>query len=118
MTDSAAHDGARLRKGMIDGNNTAASVWADTACRSQANEDYLDKYGKVRRIHRKKPSGKPMMKRTASANAQKSGVHARVERVFAYQKGSMALVIRASDLARARAAITLAKMGYNMRRWC
>jgi IS5 family transposase len=80
--------------------------------------DYLDKYGKVSRIHRKKPRGKPMPKRTARANAKKSAVRARVEHVFAYQKGAMGLVIRTIGLARARAAITLANMGYNMRRWC
>lgn len=88
VTDAAAHDGARLREGLIDRKNTAASVWADTAYRSQANKDYLDKYGKVSRIHRKKPRGKPMPKRTARANAKKSAVRARVEHVFAYQKGN------------------------------
>lgn len=118
ITDAAAHDGARLREGLIDRNNTAASVWADTAYRSQANEEYLEKYGKVSRIHRKKPRGKPMAKRTARANAKKSAVRARVEHVFAYQKGPMGLVVRTIGLARARAAITLANMGYNMRRWC
>jgi IS5 family transposase len=118
VTDAAAHDGARLREGLIDSDNTAASVWADTAYRSQANEDYLEKYGKVSQIHRKKPRGKPMPKRTARANAKKSAVRARVEHVFAYQKGPMALVIRTIGLARARAAITLANMGYNMKRWC
>ena len=41
-----------------------------------------------------------------------------VEHVFAYQKGPMGLLVRTIGLARARAAITLANMGYNMRRWC
>ncbi len=83
VTDAAAHDGARLREGLIDPNNTAGSVWADTAYRSQANENYLERYGKVSQIHRKKPRGKPMPKRTARANARKAAVRARVEHVFA-----------------------------------
>ena len=38
VTDVAAHDGARLRKGLIDRENTASGVWADTAYRSAKNE--------------------------------------------------------------------------------
>ena len=38
VTDAAAHDGARLREGLIDPVNTASDVWADTAYRSSANE--------------------------------------------------------------------------------
>ena len=59
-----------------------------------------------------------MPKRTARANARKSAVRARVEHVFAYQKGPMGLLIRTIGLTRAKAVITLANMGYNMRRWC
>jgi transposase, IS5 family len=118
VTDAAAHDGARLREGLIDPNNTASGVWADSAYRSQANEDYLRGIGKVSRIHRKKPKGKPMPRRTAKANAAKSAVRAHVEHPFAHQKGVMGLMIRTIGLARAEAAVTLANMSYNMKRWC
>ena len=56
-TDAAAHEGARLRQGLIDPANTASQVWADTAYRSATNERFLDKAGKVSRIHHKKPRG-------------------------------------------------------------
>jgi transposase, IS5 family len=58
VTDAARHDGALLAK-LIDPNNTAGDVWADTAYRSQANEKFLA--GRLLRsqIHRKKPKGKP-----------------------------------------------------------
>jgi len=118
ITDAAAHDGARLREGLIDPENTASDVWADTAYRSAENERFLQRIGKVSRIHRKKPKGKPMPKRTAKANAKKSEVRAHVEHPFAHIKGPMRLVIRTIGLARAKAAITLANMGYNMKRWC
>jgi transposase, IS5 family len=122
VTDAAAHDGARLREGLIDPNNTASDVWADTAYRSQANEDYLANIGKVSRIHRKKPQGKPqgkpMSRRTARANARKSAIRSRVEHPFAVLKGTMGLVIRTIGKCRADAAITLAVMAYNMKRWC
>jgi transposase, IS5 family len=118
VTNAAAHDGARLREGLIDPENTASDVWADTAYRSKANETYLAGIGKVSRIHRKKPRGKPMPARTAKANAHKSAVRAHVEHPFAHLKGPMRLVIRTIGLARAKAAITLANMGYNMKQWC
>lgn len=118
VTDAAAHDGARLREGLIDPNNTASDVWADTAYRSQANEAYLADIGKVSRIHRKKPQGKPMPRRIARANARKSVIRAKVEHPFAVIKGTMGLVIRTIGKLRAEAAVTFAAMGYNMKRWC
>lgn len=117
-TDAAAHEGARLREGLIDPANTASDVWADTAYRSATNERFLDKAGKVSRIHHKKPRGKPMPQAIARANANKSRIRVRVEHVFAEQKDRMGLFIRTIGIARAEAAITLANMAYNMKRWC
>ncbi|HSM19945.1 MAG TPA: IS5 family transposase [Hyphomicrobiales bacterium] len=118
VTDAAAHDGARLREGLIDPNNTASDVWADSAYRSAENERFLEKLGKVSRIHRRKPPRRPMPRRTARANAAKSTVRAHVEHPFAHQKGPMGLVVRTVGLARATATVTLANMAYNMKRWC
>jgi len=118
VTDASAHDGARLREGLIDPSNTASDVWADTAYRSAENERFLAGLGKVSRIHRRKPKGRPMPKRTARANARKSAVRAHVEHPFAHQKGPMGLVIRTIGIARATAAVTLVNMAYNMKRWC
>lgn len=117
-TDAAAHDGARLREGLIDPSNTASDVWADTAYRSTENERYLEGIGKLGRIHRRKPPGRPMPRHQARANAAKSAMRAHVEHPFAHQKGVMGLVIRTIGLARASAAVTLANMAYNMKRWC
>ena len=64
----------------------------------------------VSRIHRRKPRGRPMPKRTRRANAAKSTVRSKVEDVFAHQKARMGMTIRTIGLARARAAITLANM--------
>src|ERR1700744_2285116 len=91
-TDASRHDGAVLPE-LIDRNNTASEVWADTAYRSQANEKYLPAPLLRSQIHRKKPRGKPMPRRTARANGRKSKVRAAVEHVFARQKGPMGLLI-------------------------
>jgi transposase, IS5 family len=48
-TDAASHEGRRLREGLLDKSNTAASVWA-------ANEAFLARSGFISRVHRKKPA--------------------------------------------------------------
>ncbi len=115
VTDRAHFDGRMLRD-VVTNDNTASDVWADTAYRSQANEKRLRRQGRVSRIHRKKPRGKPMPERTARANAAKSKVRARVEHVFARQKDQMGLFIRTIGIKRAEAKITLANLAYNMHR--
>ncbi len=117
VTDAAAHDGARLREGLVDPTNTASDVWADTAYRSAANEAFLEARGKVSRIHRKKPRGKPLPRHTARANARKSAVRATIEHVFAQQKDRMNLVVRSIGIERARATIVMANIAYNLGRW-
>ena len=101
---------------LIDRNNTAGDVWADTAYRSQANEKYLADRLLRSQIHRKKPKGKPMLRRIARANNRKSKVRAAVEHVFARQKGPMGLFIRTIGIARATTKIGLANLVYNMKR--
>jgi IS5 family transposase len=115
VTDAARFDGKMLRD-VVTKDNTASDVWADTAYRSQANEKWLKRQGRVSRIHRRKPRGKPMPERTAKANAAKSKIRARVEHVFAHQKDKMGLFVRTIGLARAEAKITLANLAYNMHR--
>ena len=114
-TDAAAHDGARLRD-LIDPENTASAVWADTSYRSARNEAPLAGRGLVSRLHRKKPRGRPMAARSRRANARKSAVRAAGEHVFAHQKGPMGLVVRTIGPARAQVKIGLANLAYNMRR--
>jgi IS5 family transposase len=115
-TDAAAYEGARLREGLLDKTNTASSVWADTAYRSAANEEFMQKNGFVSRVHRKKPKGKPMPDATRRANAEKSKVRSRVEHVFAAQKDRMGLFVRTIGIARTRVKIGMANLVYNFKR--
>jgi transposase, IS5 family len=91
-------------------------VWADTAYRSKANEDFLAKNGFVSRIHRRKPPGRPMPETRRRANALKSKVRSRVEHVFAAQKDKMDLFVRTIGIARATMKIGMANIVYNMKR--
>lgn len=114
-TDGARFDGRMLRD-VVTKDNTSSDVWADTAYRSQSNERWLKRQGRVSRIHRRKPRGKPMPAHVRRGNAAKSRVRARVEHVFAHQKNKMGLFIRTIGLKRAEARITLANLAYNMHR--
>jgi len=115
VTDGARFDGRMLRD-VVTNDNTASDVWADTAYRSRSNEAWLKSIGRVSRVHRKKPKGKPMPTRTARANAVRSTVRARVEHVFARQKDQIGLFIRTIGIVRADAKITLANLAYNIDR--
>ena len=116
VTSASANDGARLREGLVQRNNTSGDVWGDTAYRSAENEKWLKGKGLRSRIHRKKPNGRPMSARTAKSNGRKSAVRSKVEHVFAHQKTRMGLAIRTIGLDRAEATVTLANMAYNMGR--
>ena len=116
VTDAATHEG-RLLRDLVNTNNTASDVWADTAYRSKGNEAWLAARGRRSQIHHKKPKGKPMPRPMARANAKKSAVRARVEHIFAHQKDRMGLFIRTIGQVRAEAKIGLANLAYNLQRF-
>lgn len=116
VTDASRHDGRMLRRGLLDSTNTGTTVWADSAYRSQANEDFMERHGFRSQVHHRKPKGRPMAAHIRRGNAARSSVRAAVEHVFAHQKGPMALCVRTIGLARARAKIGLANLTYNIRR--
>ncbi len=118
VTGASAHDGARRREDLIDPNDTACDVRADSACRSAENERFLAGMGKVSRIHPRKPKGRPMPKRTVRANAARSAVRAFLEHPFAHRKGPMGPVMRTVGLARGTAAARFATIAYTLKRWC
>ena len=115
VTPASSPDGAKLPD-LLDKNNTAGSVWADTAYRSKKNEAHMEKNGFVSQVHRKKPKGKPMPERTSGANGRKSQIRAHVEHVFAVRKGPMALFIRTIGIERAGTTIGMANLVHNMKR--
>ena len=115
-TDAAAHEGSRLREGLLDKTNTASAVWGDTAYRSATNEAFMAENGFASRIHRKKPANRPMSRTVRRANNAKSAIRAGVEHVFAEQKDRMDLFIRTIGLPRATIKIGLANLVYNLKR--
>jgi transposase, IS5 family len=113
VTHAARHDGSQLAA-LLDTDNAASGVWADTAYRSKANLRLLDRRRLVAQFQRVKPRGRPMSPHIARGNATRAQVRARVEHVFAAQKHRMGLVIRTVGQLRAAAKIALANLTYNM----
>ena len=115
VTHAAAHDGAQLAA-VLDPDNTASGVWADTAYRSKDNLAMLTRRGLVERLQRSKPRGRPMAPNVRRGNAKRAKVRVHVEHVFAVQKRRLGLVIRTVGKARAAAKVGLANLVTNMLR--
>ena len=115
VTNAAAHD-SRPFEGLLDPNNTASKVWADTAYRSARNEAAMAKRSRVSMVHFRQPKGRPLPARHAKANAARSAVRSAIEHVFAGQKHRMKLFVRTVGLARAKVKIGMANLAYNFTR--
>ena len=116
VTSAAAHDGAQLRN-VVTRDNTASTVWADSAYRSKSNEEWLARNGLKSDIHQRKPKGRSMPEAMSKANGRRSKVRSAVEHVFARQKDKMKLFIRTIGISRARVKIGMANIAYNMLRY-
>jgi transposase, IS5 family len=115
VTDAASHDGRQLGR-LLDPDNTASGVWADTAYRSAANVALLVRRGLVPQFQRAKPRGKPMSAHIARGNATRARSRVAIEHVFAAQKCRLGLLVRTVGLARATTKLGLANLVTNMRR--
>ena len=115
ITHAAAYDGGQLGA-VLDRDNTASDVWADTAYRSAANLALLERRGLKPQFQRKKPRGKKMPAHIARGNATRARVRSRVEHVFAAQKCRLGLIVRTIGMTRARVKIGLANLAYNFTR--
>jgi IS5 family transposase len=116
VTDAAVHD-SQVVEDILDQDNTASDVWADSAYRSAEIEAKLKKKGLNSRIHRKGHRNKPLSEREKQGNTTRSKVRARVEHVFGAQSNDMGgTLVRSIGLVRARARIGLKNLAYNMRR--
>jgi transposase, IS5 family len=116
VTAAAAHDGAQLRN-VVQKDNTASTVWAETAYRSKTNEKWMQAKGHTSDVHQKKPKNKPMPQAMSKANGRRSKVRAAVEHVFARQKDKMKLFVRTIGMARATLKIGMTNIAYNMLRF-
>ncbi len=116
VTDAAVHD-SQVVEDILDPNNTASEVWADSAYRSAAIEATLKDKGLNSRVHRKGYRNRPLSEREKRGNTTRSKVRARIEHIFGAQSNDMGgTLVRSIGLVRAKARIGLKNLAYNMRR--
>ena len=116
VSSASVHDSQKLDD-VLDANNTASGVWADSAYRSAETEAKLATRGMTSHIHRRGSRGKPLTAREEAANKTRSKVRARVEHVFGNQQGSMGgKFVRTIGIVRAAVKIGMQNLAYNMRR--
>ena len=115
-SEASLHDSQKFDE-LIDTDNTASDIWADSAYRSEKAERKLEEKGLRDHIHYKGRRGKPLDERRKRANKTRSKVRVRVEHVFGFQQRSMGgKFIRSIGMARARARIGMMNLIYNMSR--
>ncbi len=117
VTDAARND-HNIFEELIDEDNAAAGVWADSAYRSAQNLQVLSKWGLREHIQRKGDRGRALSAREQQGNRTRSKIRSRVEHVF----GVMAmragrLIVRTIGIARARCKIGLRNLAYNLDRY-
>ena len=116
VTDAAVHD-SQVIDDVLDDDDTASDVWADSAYPSAEIEAKLEDRGLKSRIHRKGHRNRPLSKREKQGNKTRSKVRARVEHVFGAQTNDMGgRLMRNIGIARAKARIGLKNLAYNTRR--
>lgn len=115
VTPANVHD-SRCFKELLDCENTAKVVYADSAYSSEEIKEFLKEKGIRRKIIDKKPRGKAMPAARARANTKISRKRSRVEHVFGHMKNRFGLYIRTIGLKRAETKLSLAVLAYNMDR--
>ena len=116
VSAASVHDSQKLDD-VLDPDNTASGVWADSAYRSQGTEEKLAARGMTSHIHRRGSRNKPLTARQQAANKTRSKVRARVEHVFGNQHNSMGgKLVRTIGIVRAGMKIGMQNLAYNMRR--
>jgi IS5 family transposase len=116
VTTASVHDSQAL-EAVLDADNTASDVWADSAYRSAEIETMLKEKGLTSRIHYKGHRNKPLSKRQEQGNKTRSKTRVRVEHIFGAQSNDMGgTLVRSIGIIRAKARIGLKNLAYNMRR--
>ena len=117
VTTASVHDSQAL-EAVLDADNTASDVWADSAYRSAEIETMLKGKSLTSRIHYKGHRNKPLSKRQEQGNKTRSKTRVRVEHIFGAQSNDMGgTLVRSIGIIRAEARIGLKNLAYNMSRF-
>lgn len=117
ITDASVHDSNVFHE-ILDPNNTSKDVWADSAYRSQKDEEQLKNNGYRSKVQRKGSRNKPLTDWERQGNNTRSKVRSRVEHIFGAQSNLREKAIKCIGLARTQMNIGMMNLVYNMRRLC
>jgi IS5 family transposase len=117
VTGASVHDSLMLDD-ILD-ETQGRAVYADSAYRSNAQEQRIDAMGLLSLIHERSYRNTPLTEDQKAANHEKSKIRVRVEHVFGFFHTSMnrATFIRTIGSARACVVIGLSNLTYNLARF-
>jgi transposase, IS5 family len=117
VTPASVHDSQEM-DAILDPSATDKDVWADSAYRSEEQEQSLKDAGLTSQIHERAYRNKPLTEDQKAANTEKSRVRVRVEHIFGHIENSMhGCFVRTIGIARASVKIGLENLAYNISRF-
>jgi IS5 family transposase len=117
VTGAGVHDSQELDN-ILDPNNDSKDLWADSAYRSDEQEERLREKGYTSHIHERAYRNRPLSEEQKAANTEKSRTRCRAEHVFAHIETTMnGCYVRTVGIARATAKIGLENLAYNISRF-
>jgi len=116
-TDASVHDNQVFEAVLRNQDVGGEQVWADSAYRSEEQEQSLKDSEHTSQINERAYRGKPLSESQEISNKAKSRVRARVEHVFGHMENSMGgIFVRSIGIARAKVSVTLMNLAYNLSR--
>ncbi|MEO7311789.1 MAG: IS5 family transposase [Chitinophagaceae bacterium] len=112
VTDASVHDSQMLDELL---NKEDKTVYADSAYRSEAQEERLVAAGIESRIMEKGARNRSLTNKQIKNNKMKSKIRVRVEHIFGYMTNSMnGMFIKSIGIDRAKTAIGMKNLVYNL----
>jgi IS5 family transposase len=116
-TSAHIHDSQMLDAVLRPVDEGGEAVWADSAYRSDKQEQSLKGGRHASLIHERAYRDKPLTKAQELGNSEKSRVRARVEHVFGHMTNSMGgIFLKTIGVARAAVGVGLMNLTYNLTR--
>jgi IS5 family transposase len=116
-TAASVHDSQVLDTVLRDCEVGGKTVWADSAYRSDEQEQSLAGSQHESRIHERAYRNKPLTAAQGISNTAKSRIRARVEHVFGAMENDMGgIFVRSVGAARAEVGVGLMNLTYNLKR--
>ena len=116
-TPAHIHDSRVLEAVLRSEDEGGKKVWADSAYRSDEQEQSLAGSQHTSQIHERAYRNKPLTEAQELSNTEKSRVRARVEHVFGAMENDMSgIFVRSIGTARAAVGVGLMNLTYNLKR--